>query len=177
MNRDTTIVTRAGSWLLTASLALGTLQTAVGACDAPEFRQFDFWIGHWRVENSDGEVVGHNRIEPVLEGCALRESWTGRAGVTGHSLNAYDAQTGRWQQTWVDSRGTILNLQGEFDGEAMVLEGERRVDGEALADRITWSVADEGRVIQRWEQAGPDGEFNTVFEGHYIRMESPAPED
>ena len=50
------------------------------ACAAPEHRQFDFWIGEWEVTTPNGAPAGRNRIESILDGCALRESWTGAKG-------------------------------------------------------------------------------------------------
>ena len=61
-------------------LAMGTIVTAqpkppTAPCAAPEHRQFDFWVGEWRVTTPDGKHAGDNRIEKVLDGCALHESW------------------------------------------------------------------------------------------------------
>ena len=50
------------------------------------------------------------------------ESWSGTGNVTGHSLNIYDGTRGVWHQTWVDSSGSLLMLEGHFAGGAMVLE-------------------------------------------------------
>jgi hypothetical protein len=45
--------------VLLLSLAAPTLVAAQGsppraACQAPEFHQFDFWIGDWEVRNPEG---------------------------------------------------------------------------------------------------------------------------
>ncbi len=42
-------------------------------CSSVEYRQFDFWIGGFEVRSPDGELAGHNVIEPTLNGCALTE--------------------------------------------------------------------------------------------------------
>lgn len=163
--------------LLIGLVILGTsfANPAHSACESPQYREFDFWIGHWRVENPDGETIGHNRIRKVVEGCALRESWKGKSGSVGLSLNAWDEGAGQWQQNWIGHRGMVLNLRGGLDEDGnMVLEGQRRTpDGQEIMDRITWKPLSEDRVRQVWEQAGADGEFNTVFNGLYVREESP----
>ena len=107
-------------------------------CSQPEQRQFDFWVGDWAVVRSDnGKYAGQNRIESVLGGCALHESWTGAGGVRGHSYNAYDASRGVWHQTWVDSTGDLLVLEGRFVDGKMVLQGEQKgADGKLSAPRI-----------------------------------------
>ncbi|MDH3459056.1 MAG: hypothetical protein OER90_19620, partial [Gemmatimonadota bacterium] len=52
-------------------------QQQAGPCSAPEYRQFDFWLGTWNVETKDGKTAGTNHITQILNGCALREEWTG----------------------------------------------------------------------------------------------------
>jgi hypothetical protein len=142
-------------------------------CSAPEYRQFDFWLGRWQVRGAKGQVVGTNRIEAILGGCALRESWTGRDGSVGTSLNAWDPFDRRWHQTWVDSDGLRLELAGEYAGGRMTLSG----DGRSLAPptrtvrhRITWSRLPEGRrVRQLWEVSGDGGQtWKAVFDGTYV---------
>src|SRR3954469_1581911 len=94
------------------------------ACAAAEHRQFDFWVGEWEVRDPHGKVVGHNRIEKAHGGCVLIEQWTSVARVTGTSVNVYDRDHGKWHQTWVDSGGGLLQLDGALVGNAMVLTGE-----------------------------------------------------
>ena len=140
-------------------------------CSAPEHRQFDFWIGSWTVTEG-GRPAGHNRIEPVLDGCALLESWSGASGTKGRSLNFYNRATGQWHQTWVDSEGGTLNLNGSFVAGVMTLEGTRTdpATGKEVRDRIRWSVVGEGIVRQVWDRASPaSGAWELVFDGRYER--------
>ena len=90
----------------------------------PQNHQFDFWLGEWDVTQPTGKAAGHNRITSLLGGCALREEWTGASGSHGTSLNAYDPAAKRWRQTWVDDSGTVLVLEGQFQGGKMTLQGE-----------------------------------------------------
>lgn len=147
---------------------------AAPACAAAEQRQFDFWVGDWAVHRSDnGKYAGQNRIESVLGGCALHESWTGAGGVKGNSYNAYDARRGVWHQTWVDSTGDLLLLEGRFVDGRMVLEGlQKGADGKPLHNRITWTPLAGGKVRQRWETS-PDGkQWSVSFDGVYSRREA-----
>ena len=92
----------------------------------------------------NGKTAGTNRIEPILNGCALRESWTGAGGVSGTSYNAYDRRRRRWHQTWVDGQGNLLQLDGAFNGGKMTLTGET-VDSSGA----TWTTAFDGRYRKR----------------------------
>jgi hypothetical protein len=144
-------------------------ETRPNPCSSAEHRAFDFWVGSWRVENPDGKLAGHNTITKSHDGCVLQENWRGRGGLTGSSLNIYDAATKRWHQTWVDSSGALLLLQGAYANNAMQLSGtHKNPDGTPGHDRITWSRLPNGRVRQIWEQS-PDGKSWTVaFDGTYI---------
>ncbi|MBS0389437.1 MAG: hypothetical protein JSR15_13245, partial [Proteobacteria bacterium] len=82
-------------------------------CGAEVRHQFDFWIGDWSV-TEHGKAAGTNRIDRLLDGCALLENWVGAGGGRGHSLNFYDPRRALWQQTWVDATGGSLNLTGQF---------------------------------------------------------------
>lgn len=139
---------------------------------APEYRQFDFWVGHWDVQNN-GQQAGTNHIEPILDGCVLLENWTSARGGAGKSFNFYDASTGRWQQTWVDSTGNVLNLYGEYRDNALRFSGETRArDGTRTMHRLTFFNLGPQRVRQLWEQSTDDGKtWNTVWDGTYIRRE------
>ncbi|MCH7995101.1 MAG: tetratricopeptide repeat protein, partial [Planctomycetes bacterium] len=50
------------------------------ASDRPELRQFDFWVGDWDVFNAKGVKVGANKIELLLGGHLIQETWTSAKG-------------------------------------------------------------------------------------------------
>lgn len=150
---------------------------AGGPCAAPEYRQFDFWIGDWEVTQG-GDQAGTNSIYPVYGGCALKENWqgTGEGGISGSSFNIYDQATQRWHQTWVDSSGSLLLLDGGLVDGSMVLTGQRPTrDGSGQAThRITWTPNDDGSVRQLWEASKDGGStWSVVFDGHYVRQAQP----
>ena len=144
--------------------------------NSPEARQFDFWIGDWAVREPDGSLAGHNRIEPILGGAALREAWQGESGHAGTSLNAWDPISGVWRQAWTDVNGFWLWLEGGFQGEAMILEGElpSQADPTQLVrHRISWSLieGDPDQLRQHWEVSQDGGtSWQTLFDGRYTRQ-------
>jgi hypothetical protein len=127
---------------------------------------FDFWIGEWEVHAPDGTHVGRSSITAPFETGMLAEHWRGDRGVEGRSLNAWDPERGCWHQTWMDSTGGVLLLDGDLrHGGAMVLEG---IDADAR-HRITWTREDGG-VRQLWETSKDDGQsWETAFDGRYTR--------
>ena len=138
-------------------------------CTAAEHRQFDFWIGEWEVTNPAGKPAGRNRIEAILGGCALRESWTGAGGGSGTSYSAWDRQRRRWHQTWVDDGGLVLRLEGGLVDGKMVLRGETLdTSGAPVSNRISWERTGPGAVRQLWEASTDGGKtWRAVFDGSY----------
>ena len=172
--------------MLSSIVALGTggagsarAQTAPAAkpppCGAAAHRQFDFWLGQWEVRDPTGKVVGHNRIEAAHGGCALIEHWTSVQGVTGTSVNIYDRDRRQWHQTWVDSGGGLLQLDGGRSDAAMVLVGDAfdaDAPGRTSRQRITWTPQADGRVRQLWESSSDGGKtWTVVFDGLYARQQ------
>ena len=144
---------------------------AAAPCVAPIYHQFDFWIGNWNV-TENGKPAGSNRIDRLLEGCALMENWVGVDGSRGHSLNFYDSRRGVWQQTWIDNSAGTLNLSGRFTGGHMVLTGsssDPKTHAQRI-DRITWTPYPDGTVRQLWDQSADAGRtWKVVFDGRYTR--------
>ena len=140
-------------------------------CSSTAYRQFDFWVGDWDVQTPKGTPAGENKVEKILEGCALRESWTASDGSHGSSLSSYDGPAGRWTQTFVDDLGMVLVLDGEFRDGKMVLSGRRSASrGSSMLNRITWQKMDGDRIRQRWEQSSDEGKnWTLLFEGIYSR--------
>lgn len=128
------------------------------ACPAPEYRQFDFWLGDWDTHElpDTSRVVARLQVTPMLGGCALRETYAQNDGLVGESYSLWDAARGMWHQTWVTNRGALLLLDGKFEGGRMVLTAEeRRADGTAGLLRGTWWK--EGRNVRQKAERSSDG--------------------
>ena len=143
---------------------------AAAACEAPEHRAFDFWLGEWQVRTPDGKLAGVNRIAREYDGCVLHERYETGRGYSGESLNIYDAGRKTWHQTWVDTSGTLLLLEGGLRNGSMVLEGQTvGTDAQVTKHRITWTPGADGSVRQLWESTDAKGEWSTAFDGKYMR--------
>ena len=145
-------------------------QSRPAPCAAPEFRQFDFWLGQWTVTSPDGKEQGRSRITREAGGCAIGEHWAGAGGAPGVSINYFDRRDGRWHQHWVGGGGGVLHLAGGFDGKAMTMSGERDTPQGRISDRITWTPLADGRVSQQWDTSADGGRtWQTTFLGYYAR--------
>jgi hypothetical protein len=145
---------------------------APSPCLAPEYHQFDFWVGNWEVKNPQGGIEGYNKIDSIQGGCSIQEHWDNN-GESGTSLNTYDAGAHKWHQTWVDNSGGLLVMNGGMVNGKMVLSGEqisRKDPTKTLINRITWTPIDANHVRQFWEISRDGGKtWVSNFDGLYSR--------
>jgi hypothetical protein len=160
------------SWVaaLFAVQPLAAQNAPAPRCDAPEFRQFDFWAGEWRV-TSGGQEVGSNVVTLEESGCLIHEHWTGAGGGTGQSLNFYDRSDGRWHQVWISSSGMALFLAGTYHDGRLEYAGERpgTPGGAVVHHRLTFFHNADGSVRQLWETSADGVTWQTTFDGLYQR--------
>jgi hypothetical protein len=156
---------------LTLLCGLLIADAASAACDSPAHRAFDFWVGQWQVKTAAGKIAGTNRIQREYGDCVLHEHYTTPRGYSGESFNIYDASRKVWHQTWVDSDGLLLLLEGGIRDGKMVLEGQTiGTDASVTRHRITWTPNHDGSVRQLWEATDAQGKWNTAFDGVYTRQ-------
>ena len=140
------------------------------ACDAPEHRQLDFWVGSWDV-TMQGREAGTNVVTLEESGCLVHEHWTGTRGGTGQSFNFYNQEDGAWHQVWVSSSGNVLDLAGHYADGTLTYQGEtRQPDGSTLRHRLSFHANADGTVRQLWESSSDGGTtWATSFDGLYTR--------
>ncbi len=141
-------------------------------CSGEEYHQFDFWIGEWEVFDPKGKKVGENKIEKILNGCVLKESWVSASPNRGHSFNIYDQTKKQWHQTWVDNGGNLLQLDGKIHQGSMILKGMTQGQNGQVLNRITWTPEEENKkkyVRQVWDISHDNGvTWQTIFDGLYV---------
>ena len=127
-------------------------QTAPPAkpCTAAEHRQLDFWAGEWNVfDTAKGYQVGTSRIEPVMGGCAIKESYDAPAApggaYSGTSYSGFDGKDGKGHQLYVDVNGNVTFYTGGLQGADMVLEAAGR---SGSLQRMTYRPLKDGAVEQ-----------------------------
>lgn len=144
-------------------LSVGTMGAATPpppaavACSAPEYGQFDFWVGEWDVFPTGAtKQVATSRIEKLYGGCAIRENWMPASNPGGGSLNGYDARDRLWRQTWHDNSGARVEFEGGLVGRQMILTGLWRDllgPGKDALVRMTYTPSADGSVRQLGEQS------------------------
>ena len=141
-------------------------------CSAPEFRQFDFWLGDWdALDAGKSAILARTHVDPILDGCVLREEYESVAGLKGQSFTLYDASRKIWHQSWVTNRGRLLVIEGKLEAGEMILAGaDLTVDGKERRVRGIWkpmnggvretavTSTDAGSTWQPW--------FDIIFRPH-----------
>lgn len=142
-------------------------------CPGPEYQQFKFWIGEWRVTTTNGgKFAGDSKIELLDAGCVILENWKGGSGNSGHSLNVYDQADGKWHQTWIDATGDQVRYIGTWTSGKM----EFRADDVSTPQKqnviltMTFEPRPDGTVRQSGTTSTDGGKtFTTSFDLIYTR--------
>src|SRR5215831_12997768 len=149
------------SLLLTLASSIAWAADVKSPCTEPAFRAFDFWAGMWDVYDVGGQTkVASARIDPILDGCVLREDYQQFDGHQGQSFTLYDATRHVWHQSWVTNRGELLEIEGTMQDGSIVLSGGDRDAGTLV--RGIWkrehgnvretadTSADQGKTWKPW---------------------------
>lgn len=173
--RPLVVVFGLGGLVLTA-MSLGHTQAFAPGCSAPEFRQFDFWVGDWNV-SFGGPQTARNTVTRIYGGCAIKEEYT-EPGMAGMSISTYYQLERKWHQVWVNDRGAFLRLAGEFKDGKMVLLGENvrpATSQTKVFTRVTWSLAGgDGDRVRQLAESSTDGgtTWRVDYEALYTRRRS-----
>ncbi len=134
--------------LLAGSLpALAAPPSPSVQCAGPEHRRLDFWVGDWDAyEVGAGEKpVARARVEVILGGCGLLETYDQADGLKGQSFTIYDASRKIWHQTWLTNRGRLLVIEGSFRSDSLTMQGAQLSrEGREETLRGTWKPQDGG---------------------------------
>ncbi len=166
------------------SFALSLLIQAAAPvpCTAPEFSQFDFWVGSWEVRPSGtDQVIAHSLIEKRYTGCAIRENWMPlgkEIAGGGGSLSHYDPVQKQWRQVWLDSQGGRADLDGGFKDGVMTITGPWvgfAGPGKDALVTMRYQVQPNGEVRQ-WGERSLDGgkTWQTSFD--FLYRKAPLPD-
>jgi len=150
---------------------LASPPTPVPCKSDPAYAALDFWVGQWEVFTPKGDKDGDNRIEKILDSCAVVENWTESDGSQGKSLFYYLHSERRWKQVWVTDQGFVKEKSQRLDypGPGLRFQGELPLaSGGTILDRTTLSTMPGGRVRQVIEQSRDGGKTWSAWEGIYV---------
>ena len=146
-------------------------------------RDFDFWMGNWKVHNRYlrerlqgssewDEFEATSVARPLLDGLGNQDEFRTdyQGGFIGMSFRFFDPTEGTWAIYWADTRRSGLldpPVVGSFSGDVGTFEGTDTLEGRPIRVRFVWSGVTTS--TPRWEQAfsddgGETWEVNWVME-------------
>lgn len=139
-----------------------------------------FWVGEWNVYATgfDAGPIATSRIEWVVGGCGIRETYDQTIGPGGKPLDyhgtsytALDLNDGKWRQFYLDSGGTVAQLTGEAkDGALVMFSAAKTPNGAPITRRMTVEAQADGTVRQHAESSLDDGKtWKTAYDFTYRR--------
>lgn len=147
-------------------------------CSAPEYKQFDFWLGAWDVSPSPGQPhagmkEATSNENKILGGCVLIENYEEKEGFSGKSLNFYDGHLKKWRQLWTDSAGNMSEFSGEFKDGAMRFEGESHTaGGKKVFRRMILTPGPD--TVRQYSEVSADGKsWKFLYDLTYDRKKRP----
>jgi tetratricopeptide (TPR) repeat protein len=155
---------------LTARAAVNAKPCAARA----EHRQLDYWIGEWDVKSTaQNQAAGTSSIQLILGDCVVLENWTGASGTNGKSFNFFNSATGRWQQTWVDDKGGLLEFTGSYKDGAMHYAATTTIKGRKVLQRMTLFNLSATEMRQLGEQSTDEGKtWSVMYDLTYHRRKA-----
>jgi hypothetical protein len=130
-------------------------------------RDFDFWMGSWKVRNRVlrerlagstewVEFEATSVARPLLDGLGNEDEFRTDhdGGFIGMSFRFYDPEKDQWAIYWADTRRPGLldaPVFGSFSGDVGIFEGDDTFEGKPIRMRFVWSGITT--PTPRWEQA------------------------
>ena len=144
-------------------------------CDAPAYRQLDFWVGDWTLEYDlpDGSIgTATNSIRLEYGDCAVVERFAMPNGYAGSSYSIYDRGKATWRQMWVDNQGGVFVLEGgpvEGPAHRFELRTLEPVGPDRRFRRMIWDEVSADRLVWHWQSLGDDGQWTDQWVLRYRR--------
>ena len=140
-----------------------------------ENRQFDFWVGEWNVETTNGAVpAGQSHIEKTLSDCVILENWQSNGNpYSGKSYNIYNSALKRWEQFWVDNVGGNIFFYGGLNKDGVMdyyTDELPQPDGTKLKRHLQFFPLGPDKVRQ-FSQGSSDGgkTWSVEYDFTYLR--------
>ncbi|NER14738.1 hypothetical protein GWK08_14875 [Leptobacterium flavescens] len=162
--------------MLLAGIAWAQEEESCG--NDPLYKLMDFWVGDWEVYNQNNVLVGHNKIDKILQECAIMENWQDMGGGLGKSLFYVDNNTKNWKQVWVTQNAKLPWGQKEKKlihfkkAKLLVFQGEYMYKGSRVLDRTLLEKVSAKEVKQSIQLSYDGGQtWKTTFIGIYKKAD------
>ena len=136
---------------------------------APEFRQFDYWLGEWDVLVG-GHKVAQSSVQLILDECVIFENYSNSLGYAGKSFSLWDAASRKWEQRYVDTTGALHHWTGQLEDGTMIFYWTYSRNGATTTQRMKYLKEGPDQVRQVIDSSTDGGKsWASSFNGLYVR--------
>jgi|GEM_PF-544857 len=144
------------------------LESVVGVYDVEQ---------QWRMDPSSEEwetSTGVATYKMILDGAAMQHTFESQMmgmPYQGLGLIAFNRETGKWQQTWLDNMGAQISYyEGDYKDGQMVSSGEEKWQGQTYLARITVYNMEPAGFDWKYEMSTDGGKtYYTSGKAHYSK--------
>lgn len=141
----------------------------------PNYQRLSFWVGDWEVVDSTGAHYAMQRVNAVIDACAITAEWTGGVGDKGMNLSSFDGRTGEWRQMYVSNQVPgPLGVSLRRSDPSYTGPGVRFIPllepapGEPSRTRVTIMPLNDHRALQLFEESKDGGAtWQVVFKAEH----------
>ena len=158
--------------LVALALTVNSLATATPCAADSESRQFDYWLGNWKIESAGSSGNARSAVSLSLDKCLVIEHWDGGTGHSGQNIFGYSAEDSNWYGFFADNEGRVhVFTSGKVSsGSAEFVGPSRDPKGGTILNRVKVTKLGPNKVEQTWEKSTDNGTtWNLVFRGEYWR--------
>jgi hypothetical protein len=159
------------------SASFAHLAARLRVAECADHHELDAWIGQWDVYRG-AEKAGTQRVQRMIDGCAIVAEWTGVQGDRGLGTFSYDEAARGWLQLWVSNnkphpgRPIVRRQDPAFEGRGIRMVHANDPFARAGAiDRVTTTPLAPDRIRQVLESSRDGGQtWTTVFDVEHRKV-------
>lgn len=144
--------------------------TPENACNGPEYRQSDIWLGDWEAIDPRGERIALRSVQKALGGCLLVAKNTvirdnSPRGTGTVSFSFWDARRSTWRDIGVTPAG-VDEAEGTWADGVMRATSDTLTHGASKQmNRGVTTPLPDGTIDVNWQRSNDDGK---TWRGSYV---------
>jgi hypothetical protein len=158
--------------LIGLALTVNGFGETTSCAASSENRQFDYWLGDWKIGAEGSSGNAHSTVSLSLDKCLVVENWDGGREHYGQNVFGYSADDKSWYGFFADNEGRVhVFTAGKVSAGSAEFEGPSRdPKGGTVLNRVKVIKLSPNKVEQTWEKSTDNGTtWNLVFRGEYSR--------
>jgi hypothetical protein len=140
------------------------------------YQRLAFWVGDWDVFDSTGAKYATQRVQPVIDACAITIEWASGGGNKGMGLAAFDMKSRAWKEVYVSNQVpfrsgvTIRTSDPSYAGPGIrfISVNDQAASDNLVRNRVTILPLAEHGALQQFEESRDGGKtWKVVFKAEH----------